>query len=67
MFVNTPSEICQQRDSKGLYKKANSGDLNELSGVGQQSEHPMTTDLEIRAALTIAQAVVLILAKIMAT
>jgi len=40
IFVDTPLEICQQRDSKGLYKKAKDGKISNLSGVGQEYEVP---------------------------
>ena len=40
VWVNTPAEICAQRDPKGLYKKASSGELPNLSGVGQDYQEP---------------------------
>jgi bifunctional enzyme CysN/CysC len=40
VWVETPVEICAQRDPKGLYKLAASGELPNLSGVGQDYEEP---------------------------
>jgi bifunctional enzyme CysN/CysC len=40
IWVKTPAEVCAQRDPKGLYKKAASGALPNLTGVGQEYESP---------------------------
>ena len=40
MFVNTPLEICEQRDAKGLYKKARAGDIPNFTGIGSAYEEP---------------------------
>lgn len=40
VWVKTPADICAQRDPKGLYKRAASGELPNLSGVGQDYEEP---------------------------
>jgi bifunctional enzyme CysN/CysC len=45
VWVKTPAEICAERDPKGLYKKAKSGSLPNLTGVGQDYEPP--TDAEL--------------------
>ena len=45
VFVNTPVEICQQRDPKGLYKKAAAGEIPNLTGVGQEYEPPTNAEL----------------------
>ena len=47
VWVKTPAEVCAQRDPKGLYKKAASGELPNLSGVGQDYETPNSAELEI--------------------
>lgn len=51
VYVNTSLEVCEQRDVKGLYKKARSGQLPNLSGVGSPYEPPIAADFEINAAL----------------
>lgn len=40
VWVKTPAEVCAARDPKGLYRKAASGELPNLSGVGQEYEAP---------------------------
>ncbi|MFM9141917.1 MAG: adenylyl-sulfate kinase [Actinomycetota bacterium] len=45
VWVKTPAEICAQRDPKGLYKKAKSGALPNLTGVGQDYEAPTSAEL----------------------
>ena len=47
VWVNTPKEICAQRDPKGLYKKAAEGQLPNLTGVGQEYERPQAKALEL--------------------
>ncbi|MFM1861446.1 MAG: hypothetical protein RLY80_1035 [Actinomycetota bacterium] len=45
VFVDTPVEICQQRDPKGLYKKSAAGEIPNFTGVGQDYERPKNPDL----------------------
>jgi bifunctional enzyme CysN/CysC len=45
VWVKTPAEVCAQRDPKGLYKKAASGDLPNLTGVGQEYQAPESAEL----------------------
>jgi bifunctional enzyme CysN/CysC len=40
VWVNTPAELCAERDPKGLYKKAAAGELPNLTGIGQEYEEP---------------------------
>jgi adenylyl-sulfate kinase len=40
VYLNAPLYICQQRDTKGLYKKASQGLLSNLTGVGSPYEPP---------------------------
>ena len=47
VFVDTPVEVCMQRDPKGLYKKANSGDIPNFTGVGQGYEIPKSPNLHL--------------------
>ena len=42
MFVDTPLAVAQERDPKGLYKKAAAGSLPNMTGVGQEYEAPRT-------------------------
>lgn len=45
VWVNTPIEVCEQRDPKGLYKKSRSGDIPNFTGRGQAYEPPTNPDL----------------------
>jgi bifunctional enzyme CysN/CysC len=47
VWVKTPAEVCAERDPKGLYKKAASGELPNLTGVGQEYEPPGDSSLVI--------------------
>jgi len=40
VFVSVPLEVCEQRDPKGLYKKARAGEINELTGISAPYEVP---------------------------
>ncbi len=45
IFVDAPLELCEQRDSKGLYARARKGELRGLTGVGAPYEVPTRPDL----------------------
>jgi bifunctional enzyme CysN/CysC len=45
IFVNASLELCEQRDPKGLYARARSGELAGLTGVGAPYEEPADADL----------------------
>jgi bifunctional enzyme CysN/CysC len=45
VWVKTPAEVCAERDPKGLYKKAKSGSVPNLTGVGQDYEPPIDAEL----------------------
>ncbi len=47
IFVDTPLEICEQRDPKGLYKKARSGELVNFTGIDSEYEVPDNPELII--------------------
>src|SRR5688572_30410589 len=48
VFIDTPFEICEARDIKGLYKKARSGEIPEFTGVTAAYEIPEQPDIHIR-------------------
>lgn len=48
IFVNTPLAICEQRDVKGLYKKARAGEIKDFTGIHQPFEAPENPALEIK-------------------
>ncbi len=55
VFVNTPIETCEQRDPKGLYKKARAGQLKGFTGVDDPYEPPLKPELTIDATHTSPQ------------
>ncbi|WP_179344631.1 adenylyl-sulfate kinase [Winogradskyella ursingii] len=48
IFVNTSLEECERRDVKGLYKKARSGEIKNMTGISAPYETPEQPDVEIR-------------------
>ena len=49
VFVDTPIEICEKRDVKGLYKKARAGQLSHFTGISSEYEKPIKPDLVLKA------------------
>ena len=47
VFVDTPIEICEERDPKGLYKKARSGEIKGFTGIDDPYEEPSSPDLTL--------------------
>ncbi|NOZ66047.1 MAG: sulfate adenylyltransferase subunit CysN [Alphaproteobacteria bacterium] len=47
VFVDTPLEICEQRDPKGLYKKARSGEIKNFTGFDSPYEQPERADIHL--------------------
>ncbi len=62
VYVNTPVEVCAQRDPKGLYAKAAAGDLPNLTGIGQEYEEPLAPDLMVAGDGPLAEAVAAVVA-----
>ena len=50
VYLNVPLEVCEQRDSKGLYAKARAGKLKEFTGVSAPYEPPEKPELELPTA-----------------
>lgn len=48
VYVNAPLEICERRDVKGLYRKARSGEILDLTGIGDVYEPPLHAEVECR-------------------
>ncbi len=51
VYVNCPFEVCEQRDVKGLYKKARNGEIKNFTGLDAPFEAPETPALELRTDL----------------
>jgi len=50
VFVDTPLEICEHRDRRGLYSRARSGELHEFTGVSDPYEPPSSPELTVKPA-----------------
>lgn len=50
VFVDTPLEICEQRDPKGLYKKARSGTIKDFTGIDSPYERPESPEVVLDGA-----------------
>ena len=50
IFVDTPIEVCEQRDPKGLYKKARAGEIKGFTGIDDPYEEPLAPELVLLAA-----------------
>ena len=61
IFLNPPLEVCEERDTKGLYKKARAGLIKDFTGISSPFEAPKHPDLEIdTSAIGIKESVDLI-------
>ncbi len=47
VFVDAPLEVCEQRDVKGLYKKARAGEVKNFTGITSPYERPQKPDVVI--------------------
>ena len=50
VFVDAPIEVCEQRDPKGLYKKARAGEIKGFTGIDDPYEAPLAAELILQAA-----------------
>ncbi|MBW4662880.1 MAG: adenylyl-sulfate kinase [Chroococcus sp. CMT-3BRIN-NPC107] len=48
VYVNAPLEVCEQRDVKGLYKKARAGVIKNFTGIDDPYEPPINPEVECR-------------------
>lgn len=46
VYVNSPLEICEQRDVKGLYRKARNGEIKHFTGIDDPYEPPLNPEVE---------------------
>ena len=47
IFINTPLEVCEARDTKGLYAKARNGEVNNFTGISAPFEDPQTPSIKV--------------------
>ena len=50
IFVNTPLELAEKRDVKGLYAKARAGEIKNFTGIDSEYQEPQNPDIEIKTA-----------------
>ena len=50
IFIDTPVELCEERDPKGLYKKARTGEIPNFTGVSDPYEAPENAEMVIKTA-----------------
>lgn len=51
VFVNAPLNVCEDRDVKGLYKRARSGEIKSFTGIDDPYEDPLNPEIECRTDL----------------
>lgn len=54
VYMATPIDVCEQRDPKGLYKKARAGEIKQFTGVSDPYEPPLDAELIVDAGKTSA-------------
>ncbi|MCI4353713.1 MAG: adenylyl-sulfate kinase [Thermoplasmata archaeon] len=47
VYIRTPVEVCEQRDVKGLYKRARAGEIHEFTGVDDPYEVPLRPEITV--------------------
>jgi len=58
IYVNTPLEVCEKRDVKGLYKKARAGEIKGFTGIDSPFEEPQNPAINLKTTeLTVEQSV----------
>ena len=50
VYVDTPLEVCEQRDPKGLYKRARAGEIKNFTGIDSPFEVPADPELVLHGA-----------------
>jgi bifunctional enzyme CysN/CysC len=66
VFVDTPIEVCEQRDPKGLYAKARAGELTGFTGIDDPYEAPLAPDLVVEGGTPAPDAAATIVAALTA-
>lgn len=50
VFVDTPLEVCEERDPKGLYARARAGAITGMTGIDDPYEEPVSPDVRVDAS-----------------
>lgn len=68
IYLSTPIEVCEQRDEKGLYKKARNGEIDNFTGISAPYEVPQNPDLVIDTSkCTVEQTMLVIIERLYKT
>ena len=54
-FVNAPLEVCEQRDTKGMYAKARRGEIDNFTGISDVYENPQSPEIVLDAVASTAE------------
>jgi bifunctional enzyme CysN/CysC len=65
VYVSTPLEVCEERDVKGLYKKARAGKIPNMTGVNSPYESPDSPEFVANAGARPIDVIVQDLVKLM--
>jgi len=66
VYVNAPVAVCEERDVKGLYKKARAGEIKNFTGVNTEFEPVSNPDVEVRTdQMSIEESVQRVIAYVM--
>jgi adenylylsulfate kinase len=65
VFCEAPLEVCEQRDPKGLYKKARAGEIKGFTGIDDPYEAPLNPELVIDTSKTSPQEAAVILCDVL--
>lgn len=50
VYIDTPIDICEQRDPKGLYKKARQGEIKDFTGIDSSYDVPQSPEIHVKTA-----------------
>ncbi len=50
VFIDCPLQVCEERDTKGLYKKARNGEISNFTGISSPYEPPPSPDIHVKTA-----------------
>ena len=50
VFIDCPLTVCEERDTKGLYKKARKGEINDFTGISSPYEPPTSPEIHIKTS-----------------
>jgi len=65
VFVNAPLAVCEQRDTKGLYRRARANEISDFTGISSPYEPPDSPEVAVRSdLLTVEQCGALVLAAV---